>query len=183
MSDVYQDLYGEGSFTGKGIYDVDAFEQATHGRFPENTLLSHDLIEGNYARAGLVTDINVYDDYPASYLDVLAPQAPLDSRRLAAAAVADAACAGPDGLEPNRLSLLSRWKIFDNLRRSMVEIAQLALLIAGWTFLPGSPLRWTLLAFGAIAAPWILVAAASPRCGRRSTNHGARITRPSGRMR
>ncbi|NUQ21680.1 MAG: hypothetical protein HOQ09_12085, partial [Gemmatimonadaceae bacterium] len=59
VSDVYQDLYGEGSFTGKGIYDVDAFEQATHGRFPENTLLSHDLIEGNYARAGLATDIEV----------------------------------------------------------------------------------------------------------------------------
>ena len=68
MSDVYQDLYGEGSFTGKGIYDVDAFERATHGRFPENTLLSHDLIEGSYARAGLATDIEVYDDYPARYL-------------------------------------------------------------------------------------------------------------------
>ena len=68
VSDVYQDLYGEGSFTGKGVYDVDAFEQATHGRFPENTLLSHDLIEGNYARAGLATDVIVYDDYPARYL-------------------------------------------------------------------------------------------------------------------
>ncbi len=68
VSDVYQDLYGEGSFTGKGIYDVDAFERATRGRFPENTLLSHDLIEGNYARAGLATDINVYDDYPSRYL-------------------------------------------------------------------------------------------------------------------
>ena len=66
VSDVYQDLYGEGSFTGKGIYDVEAFERATAGRFPENTLLSHDLIEGSYARAGLVTDINVYDDYPRS---------------------------------------------------------------------------------------------------------------------
>src|SRR5205823_4686226 len=68
VSDVYQDLYGEGSFTGKGIYDLDAFEHATHGRFPENRLLSHDLIEGNYARAGLVTDITVYDDYPGQYL-------------------------------------------------------------------------------------------------------------------
>ena len=59
VSDVYQDLYGEGSFTGKGIYDVDAFERATHGRFPENVLLSHDLLEGNYARAGLATDVIV----------------------------------------------------------------------------------------------------------------------------
>jgi cyclic beta-1,2-glucan synthetase len=68
VSDVYQDLYAEGSFTGKGIYDVDAFRLATRGRFPENTLLSHDLIEGNYARAGLSTGIIVYDDAPAGYI-------------------------------------------------------------------------------------------------------------------
>ena len=68
VSDVYQDLYGEGSFTGKGVYEVEAFERATHGRFPENSLLSHDLIEGSYARAGLATDIIVYDDYPTRYL-------------------------------------------------------------------------------------------------------------------
>ncbi len=156
VSDVYQDLYGEGSFTGKGIYDLDAFEEATHGRFPENRLLSHDLIEGNYARTGLVTDVNLYDDYPTSYgtytsrrhrwirgdwqlLQWLTPTVP-----------------GPDGPEPNRLSVLSRWKILDNLRRSTVELAQLALLVAGWTLLPGSPLRWTLLGLGAIAAPWVV---------------------------
>ena len=63
---------------------------------------------------------------------------------------------GPEGRERNRLSVLSRWKILDNLRRSTVEIAQLALLIAGWTLLPGSPVRWTLLALGALAAPWIV---------------------------
>jgi cellobiose phosphorylase len=152
VSDVYQDLYGEGSFTGKGIYDIDAFERATGGRFPENRLLSHDLIEGNYARTGLVTDVNIYDDYPSSYLTYtrrkhrwirgdwqllqwLGPEVP-----------------GPEGAEPNRLSVLSRWKILDNLRRSTVEIAQLVLLVAGWTILPGSPLRWTLLGLGAIAA-------------------------------
>jgi cellobiose phosphorylase len=156
VSDVYQDLYGEGSFTGKGIYDVDAFERATRGRFPENTLLSHDLIEGNYARAGLATDIEVYDDYPTRYLtytrrkhrwirgdwqllDWLTPRVP-----------------GPNGPERNRLSILSRWKILDNLRRSLTEIAQLALLVAAWTLFPGSPVRWTLVALGAIAAPWIV---------------------------
>ncbi len=156
VSDVYQDLYGEGSFTGKGIYDIDAFEQATLGRFPENTLLSHDLIEGNYARAGLVTDIEVYDDYPTRYLtytrrkhrwirgdwqllDWLTPRVP-----------------GPNGPERNRLSMLSRWKILDNLRRSLTEIAQLALLVAAWTIFPGSPVRWALVALGAIAAPWIV---------------------------
>ncbi|HEX6058246.1 MAG TPA: glucoamylase family protein, partial [Gemmatimonadaceae bacterium] len=156
VSDVYQDLYGEGSFTGKGIYDVDAFQQATRGRFPENTLLSHDLIEGSYARAGLVTDISVHDDYPTRYLtytrrkhrwirgdwqllDWLTPRVP-----------------GPEGPERNRLSLLSRWKILDNLRRSTTEIFQLLFLVAGWTVLPGSPVRWTFLALGAIAAPWIV---------------------------
>ena len=156
VSDVYQDLFGEGSFTGKGIYDLDAFEQATRGRFPENRLLSHDLIEGNFARAGLATDITVYDDYPAQYLTYtsrkhrwlrgdwqllqwLTPRVP-----------------GPDGLEPNRLGALSRWKIFDNLRRSMVETATLLFLVAGWWFFPGSALRWTLLAFLALASPWII---------------------------
>lgn len=156
VSDVYQDLYGEGSFTGKGIYDVDAFEQATHGRFPENTLLSHDLIEGNYARAGLATDITVYDDYPARYLT--------HARRKHRWIRGDwqllrwltSRVPGPDGPEPNRLSLLSRWKILDNLRRSTVEMALLAFLIAGWTVLPGSPVRWTLLGLAALAAPWIV---------------------------
>jgi cyclic beta-1,2-glucan synthetase len=156
VSDVYQDLYGEGSFTGKGVYEVEAFERATRGRFPENSLLSHDLIEGSYARAGLATDIIVYDDYPTRYLTYtrrkhrwirgdwqllpwLTPRVP-----------------GPEGPEPNRLSLLSRWKILDNLRRSTVELAQLAFLVGGWLLLPGSPIRWTLLGLGAIAAPWIV---------------------------
>ncbi len=156
VSDVYQDLYGEGSFTGKGIYDVEAFEEATHARFPENTLLSHDLIEGNYARAGLVTDITVFDDYPARYLT--------HSRRKHRWIRGDwqllrwltGRVPGPAGVEPNRLSLLARWKILDNLRRSTIELAQLAFILAGWTFLPGSPLRWTLLGVLAVAAPWII---------------------------
>lgn len=156
VSDVYQDLYGEGSYTGKGIYDVDAFERATHGRFPENTLLSHDLIEGNYARAGLVTDITLFDDYPSQYTTY--------SRRKQRWIRGDwqllrwlsGTVPGPDGPEPNRLSPLSHWKIFDNLRRSTVEIGQIVFIVAGWTLLPGSPVRWTLLALLAIAAPWIV---------------------------
>ena len=156
VSDVYHDLYGEGSYTGKGIYDVEAFEQATHHRFPENALLSHDLIEGNYARAGLASDLIVYDDYPTSYLGFsrrkhrwirgdwqllpwLLPRVP-----------------GPAGRVRNPLSLLSRWKLLDNLRRSTVEPAQLALLVAGWTVLPGSPRGWTLVGLAAIAAPWLV---------------------------
>ncbi|HEX9054053.1 MAG TPA: glucoamylase family protein [Gemmatimonadales bacterium] len=156
VSDLYQDLYGEGSFTGKGIYDVDAFEQATHGRFPENILLSHDLIEGSYARAGLATDITVYDDYPARYLTFTRRKHRWIRGDWQLLQWLTSRVPGPDGPEPNRLSLLSRWKILDNLRRSTVEIAQLAFLIAGWILLPGSPLRWTLLGLGAIAAPWIV---------------------------
>ena len=74
VSDVYQDLFGEGSYTGKGIYDIDAFEQALRGRVPENTLLSHDLFEGTFARAGLVTDVELFDEFPSHYLESAARQ-------------------------------------------------------------------------------------------------------------
>ncbi|HET6983395.1 MAG TPA: carbohydrate-binding protein, partial [Myxococcaceae bacterium] len=156
VSDLYQDLYGEGSFTGKGIYDVDAFERATHGRFPPNTLLSHDLIEGSFARAGLVTDVQVFDDYPSSYLTWTRRKhrwirgdwqlLPWTRRTIP----------GPDGPTPNPLPAIAHWKIIDNLRRSVIELAQLAFLVAGWTVLPGSPLRWTALWIGVIAAPWVV---------------------------
>ncbi len=156
VSDVYQDLYGEGSFTGKGIYDVAAFERATHGRFPENTLLSHDLIEGSYARAGLATDITVFDDYPARYLTYTQRKHRWTRGDWQLLQWLTARVPGPEGTDPNRLSLLSRWKIFDNLRRSTVEIAVLLFIIAGWTILPGSPLRWAVLGVLAIATPWIV---------------------------
>ena len=156
VSDMYQDLYGEGSFTGKGIYEVDAFEQATHGRFPPNTLLSHDLIEGCFARAGLVTDIQVFDDYPSSYLTWTRRKhrwirgdwqlLPWTWRTIP----------GPAGPARNPLPTISLWKVVDNLRRSVVELAQLAFLVAGWTVLPGAPLRWTGLFVLAVAAPWIV---------------------------
>ncbi|MGH7580439.1 MAG: hypothetical protein ACREM9_09735, partial [Gemmatimonadales bacterium] len=156
VSDVYQDLYGEGSFTGKGVYDVKEFERATRGRFPENTLLSHDLIEGNYARAGLATDVVVYDDYPSGYLTYTRRKHRWIRGDWQLLPWLAGRVPGPDGPEPNRLSLLSRWKIVDNLRRSLVEISQLAFLVVGWTLLPGGPLRWTLLGLGAIGAPWIV---------------------------
>ncbi|MFL5534872.1 MAG: glucoamylase family protein, partial [Gemmatimonadales bacterium] len=156
VSDVYQDLYGEGSFTGKGVYDVVAFERATRGRFPENTLLSHDLIEGNYARAGLATDVIVYDDYPTRYLTYTRRKHRWIRGDWQLLPWLRRWVPGPQGHERNRLSILSRWKIIDNLRRSTVELAQLIFLVAGWTLFPGSPLRWTLLGIGAIAAPWIV---------------------------
>ena len=155
VSDVYQDLYGEGSYTGKGIYDVDAFERATAGRFCENTLLSHDLIEGSYARAGLVTDVVVYDDYPAQYLSYTRRKRRWIRGDWQLLRWLTPWVEGAAGTTRNSLPQLSRWKIFDNLRRSTLELAQLAFLVAGWTVLPGSPLRWTLLAIGGIAAPWL----------------------------
>ncbi|HYU52483.1 MAG TPA: protein ndvB, partial [Gemmatimonadaceae bacterium] len=155
VSDVYQDLYGEGSFTGKGIYEVDAFEEATHGRFPENTLLSHDLIEGNWTRAGLATDIEVYDDYPARYLTFTRRKHRWIRGDWQLLGWLKGTVPGPDGPMPNRLSAISRWKIFDNLRRSVVEIFQLAILIAGWFLLPGSVIQWTGIVLVAIAFPWI----------------------------
>jgi cyclic beta-1,2-glucan synthetase len=158
VSDVYQDLYDEGSFTGKGIYDVNAFEEATHGRFPENTLLSHDLIEGTYARAGLVTDIELYDDYPTRYLAYTRRKHRWIRGDWQILSWLGATVPGPDGLEPNRLSTLSRWKIFDNLRRSLVEIALLVLLFAGWFLLPGSPLLWTAIVLVLVAFPWLFSA-------------------------
>jgi len=132
VSDVYQDLFGEGSFVGKGIYDVDAFEQSCGG-FPENAILSHDLLESAHARSGLLSDVELYEDYPSRYpADVsrrhrwmrgdwqiawwLLPRVP----RLAA------------GRVENPISALSWWKIFDNLRRSLVPIAMLALLSSCW---------------------------------------------------
>ncbi|HMC54554.1 MAG TPA: glucoamylase family protein [Gemmatimonadaceae bacterium] len=156
VSDVYQDLYGEGSFTGKGIYDVDGFERATRGRFPENRLLSHDLIEGNYARAGLVTDVTVYDDYPAQYLTFTRRKHRWLRGDWQLVQWLTDRVPGPEALEPNRLSPLSRWKILDNLRRSVVEISLMAFFVAGWWILPGSPLRWTALGLLALAGPWML---------------------------
>ncbi len=155
VSDVYQDLYGEGSFTGKGIYDVDAFEEATHGRFPENTLLSHDLIEGTYARAGLATDIELYDDYPARYLTFTRRKHRWIRGDWQLLGWLKRRVPGPDGQEPNRLSAISRWKIFDNLRRSVVEISQLVLLITGWFLMAESVLAWTMIVLVVIAFPWL----------------------------
>ena len=182
VSDVYQDLYGEGSFTGKGIYDVDAFERATHGRFPENTLLSHDLIEGNYARAGLATDIEVFDDYPTRYLTLHPAQAPLDPRRLAAPALAPAAGAGPGRPASATGSRCSR------AGRSSTTCAAAGRARAArssWSpagrCCPARRCAGPLLGLGAIAAPWIvaLLLAVLPSAARQVA--GAPTTRRSAR--
>jgi cyclic beta-1,2-glucan synthetase len=153
VSDAYQDLFGEGVFTGKGLYDVDAFVEALHGRVPENTLLSHDLFEGLYARTGLVTDVEVVDDYPSSVLAHAKRQhrwvrGDWQILRWLLPVVPAGA-----GWQRNQLPLISRWKIFDNLRRSVMAPATVALLLAGWTILPGSPIGWTAVGLMALAFP------------------------------
>ena len=145
VSDAYQDLYGEGSFTGKGIYEVDTIHQVLNRRFPRNALLSHDLIEGAYARAGLASDIEVIEDYPSHYSAY--------NRRKHRWLRGDWQIAGwllprvPEESEDhvaNPISLVSWFKIFDNLRRSLVEPAAFVLLTASWFLPDGLPTRWTL---------------------------------------
>jgi len=157
VSDVYQDAFREGSFIGKGIYDVAAFEQALKGRFPENRILSHDLLEGCYARAGLLSDVQLYEEYPARYgadvnrrhrwirgdwqlLAWLLPWAPVADGRW----------------RKNPLSLLSRWKLFDNLRRSLIPVVLTLLLLLGWTQFAAAGF-WTLAVLGVLMFPPLLV--------------------------
>jgi cellobiose phosphorylase len=156
VSDLYQDAFQEGSFIGKGIYDLAAFEQTLKGRFPENRILSHDLLEGCYARSGLLSDVQLYEEFPARYgADVnrrhrwirgdwqlagwLLPRVP-----------------GPTGQRlKNPLSALSRWKLFDNLRRSLVPAALTLLLLVGWTaFAAAGP--WTLAVLSVLLIPPLL---------------------------
>ncbi len=161
VSDTYQDLFGEGIFTGKGLYDVDAFMAALDGRVPDNVLLSHDLFEGLYARTGLVTDVEVVDDYPSSVL--------AHARRQHRWTRGDFQILGwllpvvraRGGLVRNRLPLMARWKILDNLRRAQVAPATVVLLLLGWTALPGSPALWTAAALASLAFPVLALATAA----------------------
>src|SRR5579875_1335562 len=145
VSDVYQDLFGEGIFTGKGIYEVEAFQRTLEHRFPCNALLSHDLIEGLYARAGLLSDVEIVDDYPSHFsaysrrkhrwvrgdwqiIFWLLPRVPDYFGKIVR----------------NPLHLVSRWKIIDNLRRSGSEFATFILLLSIWLFFPQVAAYWTL---------------------------------------
>ena len=158
VSDVYQDLFGEGSFIGKGIYDVDAFERALAGRFPENRILSHDLLEGCYARAGLLSDVQLYEEYPARYSADVSRRHRWIRGDWQIAGWVCPRVPGPNGcLRKNPLSALSRWKIFDNLRRSLVPAAVTFLFVLGWTVL--SPVWfWTLSTLALILSAPLLAA-------------------------
>jgi cyclic beta-1,2-glucan synthetase len=153
-SDLYQDLFGAGIYVGKGIYDVDAFMRSVEGKAPENALASHDLFEGVHGRAALATDIVFFESYPSRYaiharrqhrwvrgdwqlLPWLLPRVPT----------------AEGSWEPNPLSLIDRWKIVDNLRRSLVAPTFVLLLVFGWTWMRGSSLLWTLGTLGLFLAP------------------------------
>ena len=153
VSDVYQDLFGEGSYHGKGIYELQTFHRLLSGRFPTAHLLSHDLLEGCHVRVGLATDIELLDVFPNSYIawwsrqhrwirgdwqiiDWLKSCVPVGGGRM----------------ESNPLSVFNRWKIFDNLRRSLVPPAIIALLLVGWFCTP-APILWSAIIAGLMLWP------------------------------
>jgi len=157
VSDVYQDLFGEGSYIGKGIYDIDAFEAALAGRVPENALLSHDLFEGVFARAGLVTDIELFEEFPSNYEVAVVRQHrwARGDWQLLPWIIGDA----PDASDaPVRTSipLIGRWKMLDNLRRTLFAPAAFLTLIAGWTLPFAAPSIWTTFVLACIAIPALL---------------------------
>ncbi len=150
-SDIYQDLFGEGSFTGKGIYDVDAFTAAMAGRVPENTMLSHDLFDGTFARAGLASDVQVIEEFPTRY-DV-------DARRLHRWVRGDwQLLPWITGQRQTQggMSALNRWKMVDNMRRSLVAPVVLLALALGWTLPLSGALIWTALVLGLTAVPLLI---------------------------
>jgi cyclic beta-1,2-glucan synthetase len=157
VSDVYQDLFGEGSYTGKGIYDVDAFEAALNGRVADGTLLSHDLFEGIFARAGLASDVEVVDEFPARY-DVAAARqhrwARGDWQLLPW--LFGRQHAGAGGPRRSELPLIGRWKIADNLRRTLSAPAGYAALVLGWTLPTQGALRWTVFVLATNAIPTLM---------------------------
>lgn len=154
VSDVYQDVFAEGSYVGKGIYDVDAFRQATVGRFPENLILSHDLVESSYARSALVSDVELYEDHPASYAAEMSRTHRWIRGDWQIAGWLFPRVLGPEKRWlPNTLAALGWWKIFDNLRRSLVPPALLLLLVAGWLLVPESAGFWTVFAVALLLLP------------------------------
>ena len=159
VSDTYQDLFGEGIFTGKGLFDVDSFNAALAGSVPENALLSHDLFEGLHVRAALVSDIELVDEYPSSVLTHARRQFRWIRGDWQILFWLFPFVPSQRGLTRNTLSLIARWKILDNLRRSLVMPALLALLVAGWTALPGADWAWTAAVLLVLASQLLPLAA------------------------
>ena len=181
--ELYQDIFNEGSFCGKGIYDLRVFQQVLKGTFPENLILSHDLLEGCHIRCGLINDVEVFDDNPSNYID--------DAKRHHRWTRGDWQIIGwlkrsvrneKGEKVKNQVNAIGRWKIFDNLRRSVLSLALLVIILAGYllptvlpacgyTFLSISPAWYVLIAFVAIASPIVFFIVGQittlPRFGRR----------------
>ena len=155
VSNVYQDVFGEGSFIGKGIYDLHAFESALHERFPDNCVLSHDLIESCFARSGLVSELELFEGFPSRYL--------ADASRRHRWVRGDWQLLGwllprvphTQGKVTSPLSWLAWWKLFDNLRRSVMQPALMLLLVAVWLLAPGAALFWTAAALILVFLPMV----------------------------
>ena len=154
VSNVHHDLFGEGQFIGKGIYDVEAFDAAAGRRFPENRILSHDLIEGCHARCGFLNDVEVLEDHPARYLTDASRRRRWTRGDWQIARWVLPSVPGPDGTRyPNPLGPLARWMILDNLRRTLVPASLTATFVLGWFLLPALAAAWTLLMLGLYFLP------------------------------
>ena len=152
VSDLYQDLFAEGSFMGKGIYDVDLFQRVLGQRFPENLILSHDLLEGCHLHSGLLNDVPLYENSPSSYLKDVKRRIRWIRGDWQLISWLFPRVLSKDGSRTvNLLSALSKWKLFDNLRRSLMSVSLVALLILDWMILPA-----TYFWFGVILAILLL---------------------------
>jgi cyclic beta-1,2-glucan synthetase len=152
-SDVYQDLFGEGSYIGKGIYDVDIFQKVLDDRFLENHILSHDLLEGCYIRSGLLSDVQLFEKYPTTYTaDMKMRLRWIRGDWQIFSWILPWVKDSENHLHKNPISALSRWKIFDNMRRSLVPIALTVLLLVAWLVLPAA-LFWTIAVSAIIVFP------------------------------
>ncbi|MCA1659668.1 MAG: protein ndvB, partial [Verrucomicrobiaceae bacterium] len=156
VSDVYQDLFGEGSFIGKGIYEVEAFERALAGRFPENRILSHDLLESVHARCAFISDVKFFEDFPARYdVDMVRQRRWIRGDWQIASWLLPWVPAAQPRRRRSPLSALSWWKIFDNLRRSLAPVALLLFLLTCWLF-PALAIPGMCLVFAIVALPGLL---------------------------
>ena len=180
VSDVYQDLFGEGSYAGKGIYAVDAFESVLADRVPDSTLLSHDLFEGVFARAGLASDVEVVESYPARY-DVASLRYHRWARgdwQLLPWILGWSALLGKSRRLPAKMPASGRWKMVDNLRRSVTPLTCVLALLAGWALPFDAALVWTLFFLATIGLPSlspVLASVGARHPGIRARVHFARV--------
>lgn len=157
VSDVYQDLFGKGSYAGKGIYDVNAFEAALADRVPDSTLLSHDLFEGIFASAALVSDIEVVEEFPARYdVDALRHHRWARGDWQLLPWILARGPTSPTGRQRSPVPGIGRWKMLDNLRRSLSAPAALLALLVGWTLPLHAALVWTFVVIATIVLPTLI---------------------------